>query len=59
MTTTPHQRLARTHKSFEKDKSVLAATPDAPPKPRAEQPAPRCNNVKQPDKHRSFMESMY
>jgi len=45
--TTPHQRLARMRKSFERDRSVLTedykyfTTPDKPPRPRAEQPKPK------------------
>jgi hypothetical protein len=50
---TPHQRLARMRKSFEKDKSMLTedykyfTTPDAPPKPRTKQPAQKkCHSTR-------------
>jgi hypothetical protein len=42
--TTPHERLARMRKSFERNKSVLTedykyfTTPDKPAKPRTEKP---------------------
>jgi hypothetical protein len=58
--TMPHERLARMHKSFERDKSVLTedykyfTTPDAPAMPR--EPIPR-NKVARKSAERSAPKS--